>query len=99
MIVAINTTMIFASLGVFLLVILLLTIIQLVAKRYLVASGDVKITINGEKEVVVPAGTTLLTTLSQQSIFLPSACGGGGSCAQCKCQVDEIGRASCRERV
>jgi len=91
MIAAINTTMILASLGVFLLVILLLTVVLLVAKRYLVPSGDVTITINGEKEVVAPAGTTLLSTLSQQSIFLPSACGGGGSCAQCKCQVDEGG--------
>ena len=91
MIVAINTTMILASLGVFLLVILLLTVVLLVAKRYLVPSGDVTITINGEKEVIAPAGTTLLSTLSQQSIFLPSACGGGGSCAQCKCQVDEGG--------
>jgi Na+-transporting NADH:ubiquinone oxidoreductase subunit F len=91
MIVAINTTMILASLGVFLLVILLLTIVLLIAKRYLVPSGDVTITINGEKEVVAPAGTTLLNTLSQQSIFLPSACGGGGSCAQCKCQIIEGG--------
>src|SRR5690606_23942107 len=91
MILAINSTMILASVGVFLLVILLLTIILLVAKNYLVPSGDVKITINGEKEVTAPAGTTLLNTLSQQSIFLPSACGGGGTCAQCRCQVVEGG--------
>lgn len=91
MILAINSTMILASVGVFLLVILLLTIILLVAKRYLVPSGDVKITINGDKEVTAPAGTTLLNTLSQQSIFLPSACGGGGTCAQCRCQVVEGG--------
>ena len=83
--------MVITSLVIFLLVILLLVIILLVAKRYLVASGDVTITINGEKEVVAPAGTTLLNTLSSQSIFLPSACGGGGSCAQCKCQVIEGG--------
>jgi Na+-transporting NADH:ubiquinone oxidoreductase subunit F len=56
-----------------------------------VASGDVTITINGEKEVIAPAGSTLLNTLSSQNIFLPSACGGGGSCAQCKCQVIEGG--------
>ncbi|MDD3488434.1 MAG: NADH:ubiquinone reductase (Na(+)-transporting) subunit F [Paludibacter sp.] len=91
MILAINTTMVITSLVVFLLVILLLVIILLVAKQYLVASGDVTITINGEKEVVAPAGNTLLNTLSSQSIFLPSACGGGGSCAQCKCQVIEGG--------
>ena len=83
--------MVITSLVVFLLVILLLVIILLVAKQYLVASGDVTITINGEKEVVAPAGSTLLNTLSTQSIFLPSACGGGGSCAQCKCQVIEGG--------
>lgn len=91
MISAINTTMVITSLAVFLLVILILVIILLVAKQYLVASGDVTITINGEKQVIAPAGTTLLNTLSSQSIFLPSACGGGGSCAQCKCQVLEGG--------
>ena len=77
MILAIDTTMMFTSLGVFLLVILVLAIVLLVAKQYLVASGDVTITINGEKQVVAPAGSTLLNTLSSQSIFLPSACGGG----------------------
>ncbi|MBP6610163.1 MAG: NADH:ubiquinone reductase (Na(+)-transporting) subunit F [Paludibacter sp.] len=91
MILLINTTMIITSLVVFLLVILLLVIILLVAKQYLVASGDVTITINGEKQLVAEAGSTLLNTLSTQSIFLPSACGGGGSCAQCKCQVLEGG--------
>ncbi|MBP6260313.1 MAG: NADH:ubiquinone reductase (Na(+)-transporting) subunit F [Paludibacter sp.] len=91
MILAINTTMVITSLVVFLLVILLLVVILLVAKQYLVASGDVTITINGEKEVIAPAGSTLLNTLSSQNIFLPSACGGGGSCAQCKCQVIEGG--------
>ena len=83
--------MVITSLVVFLLVILLLVVILLVAKQYLVASGDVTITINGEKEVIAPAGSTLLNTLSSQNIFLPSACGGGGSCAQCKCQVVEGG--------
>ncbi|MEA4937601.1 MAG: NADH:ubiquinone reductase (Na(+)-transporting) subunit F [Paludibacter sp.] len=91
MILAIDTTMIITSLIVFLVVILLLVIVLIVAKRYLVASGDVTITINGEKQVVASAGSTLLNTLSTQSIFLPSACGGGGSCAQCKCQVVEGG--------
>lgn len=91
MILAINSTMIIASLAVFLLVIILLTIILLVAKKYLVASGDVKITVNGEKDVIAPAGGTLLNTLATQNIFLPSACGGGGTCAQCKCQIIEGG--------
>lgn len=87
MILAINSSMIVASLIVFLVVILLLTVILLVAKKYLVASGDVKITINGEKEIVTPAGSSLLNTLAQNNIFLPSACGGGGTCAECRCQV------------
>ncbi len=91
MILAVNTQVLFASLAVFLLVILLLVVLLLVAKRYLVASGDVTITINGEKKVVAEAGGTLLGTLSARQIFLPSACGGGGSCAQCKCQVLEGG--------
>lgn len=91
MILAINSTLIITSLLVFILVILLLVIMLLVAKRYLVASGNVTITINGEKQVVAEAGSTLLNTLSAQSVFLPSACGGGGSCAQCKCQVYEGG--------
>lgn len=91
MILAIDTTLMLASLAVFLLVILMLTIILIVAKKYLVASGDVTITINGEKEIVAQAGSSLLGTLSQQKIFLPSACGGGGSCAQCRCQVIEGG--------
>jgi len=91
MILSINTTNIIASLGIFLLVILLLVILLLIAKRYLVASGDVTITINGEKEVIAEAGGTLLGTLAAQKIFLPSACGGGGTCAQCRCQVVEGG--------
>ena len=79
------------SLVVFLVVIIVLVIMLLIAKRYLVASGNVKITINGEKEVTVPVGSTLLGTLAAEKIFLPSACGGGGSCAQCRCQVEEGG--------
>ena len=79
------------SLVVFLVVIIVLVVMLLIAKRYLVASGNVKITINGEKEVTVPVGSTLLGTLAAAKIFLPSACGGGGSCAQCRCQVEEGG--------
>jgi Na+-transporting NADH:ubiquinone oxidoreductase subunit F len=61
------------------------------AQAKLVQSGDVTIKINGEKEVVVPAGSTLLSTLSGQNVLLPSACGGGGTCAMCKCVVSEGG--------
>ena len=79
------------SVGVFLAVILLLVVILLVAKRYLVASGDVKVTINGDKVYDIPAGGTLLASLNNAGVHLPSACGGKGSCGQCKCQVLEGG--------
>jgi len=73
---------------IFLLVIVLtLTAILLLAKTFLVASGKVKITINGDKIIEVDGGSTLLTTLGNEGIFLPSACGGGGTCVQCTCQV------------
>ena len=82
-----NSTAILLSIGVFLLVILLLVVVLLVAKKYLVASGNVKITVNGDKEFDVPAGGTLLATMGEAGVHLPSACGGKGSCGQCKCQV------------
>jgi Na+-transporting NADH:ubiquinone oxidoreductase subunit F len=63
----------------------------LVAKDKLLPSGPVKLVINGEKDVEVSSGDTLLTTLGNNKIFLPSACGGGGTCVQCKCQVLEGG--------
>lgn len=81
--------LILASIGVFLGIILLLVVILLVAKQYLTPSGKVKITINGEKELEVEQGSTLLNTLSVNGIYLSSACGGKGSCGQCKCQVVE----------
>ena len=83
--------LILASIAVFLVIILLLVVILLVAKKYLLPSGNVKVTINGENTVEVAAGGTLLGTLAENGIFLPSACGGKGSCAQCKCQVVEGG--------
>ncbi len=76
---------------VFLAVILLLVVILLVAKKYLVASGDVKVTVNGDKEFTIPAGGTLLASMGAAGVHLPSACGGKGSCGQCKCQVLEGG--------
>jgi len=91
MLLAINMTTISISVAVFLIVILLLVVILLVSKKYLVASGIVKININGDKDVEVEVGNTLLSTLSMQKIFLPSACGGKGSCGQCSCQVVEGG--------
>ncbi|GAE85532.1 Na+-transporting NADH:ubiquinone oxidoreductase subunit F [Bacteroides reticulotermitis] len=82
-----DMTLIWTSVGVFLIVILLLVIILLVAKNYLVPSGDVKVTINGERELDASSGSTLLNTLSVNGVFLSSACGGKGSCGQCKCQI------------
>ena len=79
------------SVGIFLAVILLLVAVLLIAKKYLVASGDVKVTINGDKVYDIPAGGTLLASLNNAGVHLPSACGGKGSCGQCKCQVLEGG--------
>lgn len=75
----------------FLVLILLMVFMLLYAKSKLVASGNVKIKINGENEIEVPAGSSLLSTLGNAKIFLPSACGGGGTCLQCKCQVQSGG--------
>lgn len=63
----------------------------LFAQAKLVNSGNVTINVNGKKEMSVPAGTTLLNTLSSEKLFLPSACGGGGTCAMCKCVVKSGG--------
>ena len=82
---------ILASIGVFLVVILVLVVILLVAKNYLSPSGPVKVTINGENTLEVESGSSLLSTLSAQGVYLPSACGGKGACGQCKCQVVEGG--------
>ncbi|MEE4107844.1 MAG: NADH:ubiquinone reductase (Na(+)-transporting) subunit F, partial [Halieaceae bacterium] len=70
---------------------LALVAIILYARTLLVSSGNVTIEINGEKTITVPAGGKLLQTLSDANIFLASACGGGGTCAQCKCIVNEGG--------
>ncbi len=76
---------------VFLIVILVLVSMLLFAKAKLSPSGKIKITINGEKELEVDGGDTLLSTLGNAGIFLPSACGGGGTCVQCVCQVHSGG--------
>ena len=76
-----------ASIVFSLVLILILVTILLVAKAKLLPSGKVKLLINGQKEIEVETGSTLLTTLSNEKIFLPSACGGGGTCIQCECHV------------
>ncbi|MEO0435320.1 MAG: NADH:ubiquinone reductase (Na(+)-transporting) subunit F [Pseudomonadota bacterium] len=82
---------IFYGVGMFTAIVLALVGIILYARTLLVSSGDVTIEINGEKNITVPAGGKLLQTLSEANIFLASACGGGGTCAQCKCIVNEGG--------
>ncbi|NNL56208.1 MAG: NADH:ubiquinone reductase (Na(+)-transporting) subunit F [Pseudomonadales bacterium] len=81
------------SLGVamFTAIVLALVLIILFARSQLVSSGNVDIEINGEKTISVPAGDKLLQTLAANDLFLASACGGGGSCAQCKCIISEGG--------
>ena len=80
-------TYIIASIVVFWVIILVLVTVLLVAKKYLLPSGKVNVTINGKKTIEVNQGGSLLSTLSENGIYLPSACGGKGSCGQCKCQV------------
>ena len=80
-----------SSIAVFLLLILTLVALLLFVKTKLSPSGKIKILINGEKEIEVDGGDNLLSTLSNNGIFLPSACGGGGTCVQCTCQVNSGG--------
>lgn len=80
-----------SGVGFFLLIVLLLVVILLVAKHFLVHSGEVEVTINGDHVVKTNSGGTLLSTMANENIFLPSACGGKGSCGQCKLQVLEGG--------
>jgi Na+-transporting NADH:ubiquinone oxidoreductase subunit F len=81
------------SVGMFTAIVLALVVIILAARSRLVSTGAVHIDVNGdeEKSITVAAGDKLLQTLATKGIFLSSACGGGGSCAQCKCKVLEGG--------
>lgn len=83
----INTLL--ASVGIFLVVTLLLVAMLLIAKEKLMPQGKMSVLINDEKELSAQAGATLLSTLGDNKIFLPSACGGGGTCGMCRCQVHE----------
>lgn len=84
--IGLGTTLLVSTI-VFLFVILLLVAILLYVRAKLVPSGPVKLTINGDKEFETSAGTTLLNTMTNLKIFLPSACGGGGTCGMCGAQV------------
>ena len=73
--------------GLFTAIVLVLVFIILAARSRLVATGNVKIIVNGEKEISVPVGGKLLQGLANADLFVPSACGGGGTCAQCRVRV------------
>lgn len=79
------------SIAVFFTILLMLVALLLFARKKLTPQGKVKLVINDEKELIVDPGSTVLSTLSNNEIYLPSACGGGGTCAMCKCQVLEGG--------
>ncbi len=85
--------LIILGVGMFIIIVLALVILILFAKSKLVASGKVKIIINDDpdKTLTVPIGDKLLNVLADQKIYLPSACGGGGTCGECKCQVVQGG--------
>ena len=85
------TLTILAGVGIFLLITLLLVAILLTAKHFLVHSGKVNITVNNDTVIEADSGKALLSTMADNNVFLPSACGGKGSCGQCKVQVLEGG--------
>ena len=78
------------SIAVFVLVMTLLVVVLLYARQKLTPQGDVTLKIN-DREMVVSPGSSLLSTMSNNGIFLPSACGGGGTCGMCRCQITEGG--------
>ena len=90
-----DVTAVVGGVAMFTTVIMSLVLVILYARTHLVSSGDVRIEINGDPErtITVPAGGKLLQTLAEKGIFLSSACGGGGTCAQCRCHVKEGGGA------
>ena len=89
----VDTSVILLGVVMFTIIVISLTAIILAARSKLVSSGDVTIEVNGDPEHTLrtQAGGKLLNTLAANGIFLSSACGGGGSCAQCKCRVEEGG--------
>ncbi|WP_166387753.1 MULTISPECIES: NADH:ubiquinone reductase (Na(+)-transporting) subunit F [unclassified Polaribacter] len=92
MILAAGTTgTIIATVAAFLVLTLVLVALLLFVKQKLSPSGPVTITINGERKIEVGSGSSLLSTLGNEKIFLPSACGGGGTCIQCECHVNSGG--------
>ena len=86
-----QTLIIISAITVFLIIIIALVMMLLLAKKKLTPQGDVKITINDGDPMIIEPGTSLLQALSEQKIFVPSACGGGGTCGMCKCRIVEGG--------
>ena len=86
-----TTSIILLSIAVFLVVVLIPVTVLVIVRKKLAPQGKVKININDEKEIEVEPGNSLLATLANEQIFLPSAFGGGGSCGMCRCQVLEGG--------
>ena len=91
MFLAINIVFLLASIAVFMLILMILAGGLLYAKSKLVSDEDVVLTLNGGKEIIAKPGSSLLNVLSAEGIFLPSACGGGGTCAMCECHIPEGG--------
>ena len=88
---SIGSLTVITAVAIFLIITLVLVAVLLVAKRVLVPSGQVKVTINSDKDVFTQSGSSLLSALAQENVYLSSACGGKGSCGQCKVQVFEGG--------
>src|SRR5690554_1671952 len=86
-----DSLIIIMGVAMFTVIVLSLVFIILAARAQLVSTGKVKILINDEKTIETEAGGKLLQTLAANNIFLSSACGGGGTCAQCKCIVKSGG--------
>ena len=82
-----STLTVVTGVAVFLIITLLLVAMLLIAKKFMVKRGDVVITVNNETEIPAEAGGSLLSTLAAKDVFLPSACGGKGSCGQCRVRV------------
>ena len=87
----VDTGVIFGGVGMFTAIVMLLVVIILLARRSLVSGGDVTININNDKDVVSEAGGKLMQSLATAGLFVPSACGGGGSCGQCRVVISEGG--------
>ena len=87
----VDTGVIFGGVGMFTAIVMLLVVIILLARRSLVSGGDVTINVNDDKDIVSEAGGKLMQSLAAAGLFVPSACGGGGSCGQCRVKISEGG--------